>query len=59
MAETDKELSDRLDAQDRLRARGYQQKRCERCRGGGMEGFDINCSRCEGKGYYWEAPITK
>jgi DnaJ-class molecular chaperone len=56
---SDKELADELDAQDRLRNRGYEQVACEKCGGLGFEGFDIACSKCEGKGYYWQAPITK
>jgi DnaJ-class molecular chaperone len=59
MPKSDKELADELDARDRLRARGYEQVKCPACQGLGMEGFDIACFRCEGKGYYWQAPITK
>lgn len=59
----DKELADQLDAEDRLRNRGYEKVTCPRC-GGGYGGVgqiqpDIICWKCEGKGYLWEAPITK
>lgn len=56
---SDKELADELDAQDRLTARGYKRVPCEPCRGTGQRGPDINCWHCEGKGYIWQAPITK
>jgi hypothetical protein len=59
MAKSDKELADELDAKDRLRNRGYEQVTCEKCGGLGMEGFDIACSCCEGKGYHWRAPLMK
>jgi DnaJ-class molecular chaperone len=59
MPKSDKELADELDAQDRLLARGYERETCEKCGGRGLEGFDVACSRCEGRGYYWRAPITK
>ena len=59
MPKSDKELADELDARDRLRARGYERVPCEKCNSLGLEGFDIVCSRCEGKGYFWQAPITK
>lgn len=56
---TDKELSDELDARDRLYARGYRQVTCDRCNGRKQIGPDICCWQCEGKGYVWEAPLTK
>jgi uncharacterized paraquat-inducible protein A len=59
VSQSDKELADKLDAQDRLRARGYEKVACEKCDGLGLEGFDIACSRCGGKGYHWRAPLTK
>lgn len=59
MAESDKELADRLDAWERLEARGYKREACENCGGIGQSHPDIVCNRCEGKGYYWQAPITK
>lgn len=30
---SDKELADQLDAEDRLRSRGYEKKTCEKCNG--------------------------
>lgn len=59
MPKSDKELADELDAQDRLRSRGYERVTCARCRGVGLEGFDIACSVCEGRGYRWLPPIEK
>lgn len=56
---SDKELADELDAQDRLRNRGYERKTCDRCGGRGQSAPDINCWQCHGRGYYWQAPITK
>ena len=55
---SDKELADKLDAQDRLIARGYTKVTCEKCKGLGQFG-SIECWRCEGRGYIWQAPITK
>jgi DnaJ-class molecular chaperone len=54
----DIELADRLDAEDRLRNRGYEKQTCERCNGFGQFG-SIQCPRCEGKGYWWMPPVTK
>jgi DnaJ-class molecular chaperone len=54
----DIELADRLDAEDRLRNRGYEKRTCERCNGFGQFG-SIQCPRCEGKGYWWMPPVTK
>lgn len=58
MPKTDKELADELDAKDRLIARGYKRQTCAKCNGFGQFG-SIQCWRCEGKGYTWEAPLMK
>lgn len=58
MAQSDKELADELDAQDRLIARGYKRETCPKCNGYGALG-SVQCWQCEGRGYYWQAPITK
>lgn len=58
MMKTDKEIADELDAKDRLIARGYKQLKCEKCNGFGQFG-SVVCWKCEGRGYYWQAPITK
>lgn len=58
MPKSDKELADELDARDRLEARGYQRVTCPKCKGFCQFG-SIQCWKCEGKGYCWEAPITK
>jgi len=55
---SDRELADELDAQDRLKARGYEKVTCENCRGEGHQ-ISVECFKCEGRGYYWQAPITK
>jgi hypothetical protein len=64
-----KELADELDAEDRLKARGYYKKDCNHCKGTGfLPGFESNssyhvapypCFACDGKGWRWEAPITQ
>ncbi len=59
MLKTDRELADELDARDRLEARGYKRKLCDKCGGTGQSYPDIVCNKCEGKGCRWEAPITK
>lgn len=49
--ESDKELADRLDAEDRLKARGLEKKRCTHCNGlAPLKG----CIPCGNKGYTWE-----
>jgi DnaJ-class molecular chaperone len=58
MAKSDREIVDELDARDRLVARSYERKTCPKCNGFGQFG-SIQCWQCEGKGYYWEAPITR
>lgn len=60
MSKPDKELADELDAQDRLIARGYIKMQCDKCDGFGyvLPAF-TECSSCEGRGYFWQAPITK
>lgn len=67
---SDKEKADELDAQDRLRARGYQWKTCHHCKGTGYfvqggknskgEEFAaaLDCLTCKGRGGLWQAPIT-
>ena len=55
---TDKEFADELDAQDRLRARGYRQKTCPSCKGSSNE-HTFTCWRCKGKGVVWEAPMER
>jgi hypothetical protein len=55
----DVELADRLDAEDRLRKRGYEKRSCERCGGLGQIIPDIVCPHCSGEGYYWLPPTTK
>lgn len=54
---TDKELADEVDARERLKARGYEQKRCPVC----SKDYRLRdfCSRCGGKGYVWEAPLMR
>lgn len=56
MTESDKELADRLDAEDRLKARGMQKKTCEHCKGTGPIS---GCIPCGGKGYHWENPHSE
>lgn len=66
----EKELADKLDAQERLERRGYKRKRCPHCMGQGFVGKDQYdqdrstplmrlCHSCGGKGFTWEAPITR
>lgn len=57
----DKELADLLDAQDRLKKRGYRKITCLTCGGSGIEGRDwtmivCECPQCHGKGYIWKTP---
>lgn len=59
MKKTDKELADELDAQSRLKRKGYRQRPCvnlncakDRIRG-------MRCLTCGGKGYTWEAPLMR
>lgn len=60
---SDKELADRLDAEDRLRGRGYEKVRCCRCDGMGFTiesgMFMLECGACQGRGFYWQSPLTK
>lgn len=60
----DKELADQLDAQGRLRNRGYKRVKCDKCQGVGSVLHPIwtilvDCGACQGKGYHWQAPLTK
>jgi len=60
MAESDKDRADRLDAQDRLIARGYKREECRACKGIGTHPpTDRPCLSCDGRGFHWQAPITK
>lgn len=60
MSTSDKELADRLDAQDRLIARGYVRETCKSCNGiGSNPRTDAPCYSCEGRGFRWQAPIEK
>jgi len=59
---TAKELSDELDAEDRLYARGYSKIICDHCKGSGFpKGYPTAwtlgfCPDCGGAGYIWKAP---
>lgn len=65
---SDKDLADHLDAQDRLRSRGYKWKKCDHCKGIGfiiVSRINQNefaathrCVPCDGRGGTWEPPIT-
>lgn len=60
MPDSDKELADKLDAQDRLIARGYVRVTCKACDGLGISRRDgLPCYQCDGRGFYWRAPISK
>jgi DnaJ-class molecular chaperone len=50
---SDKELADQLDAEDRLRGRGYEKQICPKCNGYGQFG-SVVCWQCEGKGHIWK-----
>lgn len=53
-----KELANELDAEDRLRGRGYTQEPCSSCRGSGMKminGALTPCLSCDGRGFHWRA----
>jgi DnaJ-class molecular chaperone len=60
---SDVELANQLDAEDRLRNRGYTKTECPSCRGAGWGrnpwNRNIPCSMCDGRGYFWQAPLTK
>jgi DnaJ-class molecular chaperone len=59
---TAKEIADNLDAEDRLRKRGYTKERCRSCDGRGFYPPDqmvvwSECMSCRGKGYRWQGPL--
>jgi len=58
-----KELADKLDAEDRLTARGYTKEPCKFCKGRGIlinqYGETLQCCDCKGEGGEWKRPITK
>lgn len=64
MKKSTKELADELDAQDRLKARGYVKEPCPACKGlgsmirGGQLTLD-ECFMCHGVGFTWQAPLTR
>lgn len=64
MKKSTKELADELDAQDRLKARGYIKEQCSVCKGtgymirAGVFSSD-ECILCHGEGFTWQSPITK
>lgn len=62
----DKEYLDNLKAGEELISRGYEKIRCKQCNGLGsyFNGLSgeleyCECYFCDGKGYKWQAPITK
>lgn len=60
---SDKELADKLDAEDRLRARGYRKVPCRICKGMGAvrRGAypEYPCHHCDNKGYTWEGQFYR
>jgi hypothetical protein len=60
---SDKELADQLDAEDRLRSRGYEKGECSRCKGMGFTVesgmYWLECGSCQGRGFVWRSPLTK
>mgnify|MGYP001598678563 CR=1 FL=1 len=56
---TDKELFEKLDLNDRLQNRGFVKIPCKKCKGLGFFELLRKCFSCDGKGYFWQSPITK
>lgn len=60
---TGKELADQLDAEDRLRNRGFLKLTCEHCKGTGYLiprklGYRW-CPHCDNRGFKWKAPLWR
>lgn len=60
---TDIELLERIKAQEELYKMGYIKEICARCHGTGWilgpRTGDEQCWVCEGKGYFWLAPLIR
>lgn len=58
-SDSTKELADRLDAEERLRKRGYTKRRCDTCKGGTDFRLAGRCYSCGGKGFRWSGPMMR